>query len=281
MVIQLLLFPDCSKNGSHGNLPDFDKPYKIVELPHALKEISGICYYDKDCLLGIQDESSEVYIINYQTNEIDTLCDHKLKGDFEDISYADGNVYALKSNGHIDQFLSDSIILEKPVKFKTALSEINDCEGLAYERSTNSLLIACKEKPYVKELGKNGNSRSVYRFDLDHKQLIYKPYLSVDLQILKNKCYIEKFKPSGIAVHPVTGNYYIISSVGKSIIVMDKNGLVTDFARLNNVRFMQPEGICFDQSGEFLFISDEGKHGKANLLVYKIKGVPQNDTPLH
>jgi sugar lactone lactonase YvrE len=37
---------------------------------------------------------------------------------------------------------------------------------------------------------------------------------------------------------------------------------------LKNSIFRQPEGICFSPDGEILFISNEGKNKKGNILVF-------------
>ena len=69
------------------------------------------------------------------------------------------------------------------------------------------------------------------------------------------------FGPSGIAIHPKTREIYIISSVGKLLVILDKKGNLKYFEKLNADIFKQPEGICFEQDGT-LYISSEGKSGK-------------------
>jgi len=75
------------------------------------------------------------------------------------------------------------------------------------------------------------------------------------------------FQPSGIAVHPVSNEYYIVASVGKLLIVLGRDFEILSITKLDKRFFKQPEGICFDESGT-LFISNEGKGSKATILKF-------------
>ena len=77
------------------------------------------------------------------------------------------------------------------------------------------------------------------------------------------------FKPSGIAIHPIDGEVYIISSVGKLLIILNRSGKVQNVIELDPKIFRQPEGICFSPKGD-MFISNEGQGGKGYILKFKI-----------
>jgi uncharacterized protein YjiK len=129
--------------------------------------------------------------------------------------------------------------------------------------------------------------KAIYKFNLLEEKLENKPFLLIDLnQILdinKLSSYEKvsfkiagvfndsgdiRFQPSGIAIHPFSGHIYIIASVGKSLIVFDRKGNIRAIKKLNKKLFQQPEGICFGPNGD-LFISNEGKGGKATILKFK------------
>ena len=76
------------------------------------------------------------------------------------------------------------------------------------------------------------------------------------------------FQPSGIAIHPIDGEIYIISSVGKLLIILDRRGKVLEVKALDPKIFRQPEGICFSPAGD-MFISSEGQGGKGYILKFK------------
>ena len=84
------------------------------------------------------------------------------------------------------------------------------------------------------------------------------------------------FKPSAAAIHPIDKRLYILSSAGQLLVITDNMGKVLEAYNLNPDRNPQAEGIAFSPEGT-LFISNEGKYGKATLQIfpYKKKPVPQ------
>ena len=62
----------------------------------------------------------------------------------------------------------------------------------------------------------------------------------------------------------------MISSVGKLLTIMDREGLILGVQALDPNLFRQPEGICFSPEGD-LYISNEGKGGKGYVLKFKPK----------
>jgi uncharacterized protein YjiK len=77
-----------------------------------------------------------------------------------------------------------------------------------------------------------------------------------------------KFKPSGAAIHPLTGELYIISSVNKLLVVADRRGEVREVYRLDEGVFKQPEGIAFEPDGTMIVSNEAADHGVANLLIF-------------
>ena len=75
------------------------------------------------------------------------------------------------------------------------------------------------------------------------------------------------FQPSGIALHPVTGNLYILAHVGKMILIVDRKGSILHYLSIDPAILPQPEGICFDTDG-VLYIASEGVEAEAVLAVY-------------
>jgi len=80
------------------------------------------------------------------------------------------------------------------------------------------------------------------------------------------------FNPSGIAIHPMTNDVYMIGAKGAGMLVCcGWDGRVKGAARLDEDRFEQPEGIAFAESGELIVCSEgaKGKEGKkARILLF-------------
>jgi uncharacterized protein YjiK len=78
------------------------------------------------------------------------------------------------------------------------------------------------------------------------------------------------FAPSGIAQHPQTKQWYILSSPKRLLLVIDEQSNLVYLEQLSEKLARQPEGICFAPDGT-LYISSEGKGAKGRLLIYSPK----------
>ena len=197
----------------------------------------------------------------------------------------------LRNNGHIYRIESFKKKDRKVKKFNTPLKEKNDAEGMAYDPLLNILLIGCKGSPSIEKENLYEGYKAIYKFDLEKKELSKNPHFLIDLKRID--CYIDRnvfsrlsvkvakslrlienersFEPSGIAVHPLYADIYIISSVEKLLIVLNRRGKVLDVKELDPKIFRQPEGICFSPTGD-MFISNEGQGGKGYILKFKPHG---------
>ncbi len=260
-----------------GIIPyNLDKPSKTIKLPSELREISALSYYENNLLAAVQDENGIIYMINYKSGKIEQKIKIEAFGDFEGIEIIDRTVYMMKSNGEIirvKNFRSESPVIEK---FDLAFSSKNDCEGLGYDAQKNNLLIACKGKSALAEdlqkdlhLPEMKKYRAIYSVNIKMMKLNTKPEFLLEKKEYEKISKTDDFKPSAIAVHPVSGNIYILASAGKLLVVLDKNGNYLEHIQLVSKIFRQPEGICFSPDGEKLFISNEGKGKKGNILIFE------------
>ena len=266
------------------------KPDKSWELPKKLVEISGLSCIDEYRLACVQDEKGNIYIFNTQTGKVDRKIDFGNDGDYEGIEIIEDDAWILKSNGtlyKVNNYLKEA----EPYlqKFTTVLSRKNDAEGLAYDPIENNLLIACKGHPFLGK--KNGKEfKAIYSFSLKAKQLNLTPILLVEMDTIKYyKNYntmthlgVEllahldhskgdvSFQPSGIAIHPISGNTFILASVGNLLIVFTQTGVVMAMIKLRSKYYPKPEGICFSPDGT-LFISNEGDTDKGTILKFEMK----------
>jgi uncharacterized protein YjiK len=76
-------------------------------------------------------------------------------------------------------------------------------------------------------------------------------------------------RPSAAAIHPKTGDLYIISSQDKLLIIM-KDGVVKASYKLPKKTFRQPEGLTFAPNGD-MYISNEAAEAIANILAFRYK----------
>lgn len=256
--------------------PPFKLPYNLttpdenVTLPKALNEISGLTYYKDDKLLCVQDEEAVVYV--YDTKKKKVLYDFGFggQGDFEGIEYVDGEAYVLESNGNLFRFEppanTDAIETEVASNIrrtKTDLPAKTEVEGLGYEPKTKRLLLA------VKQGGGASSDRTVYSFDLLNRA-VFKDMQLNDEQLKGAGIDPKTYKPSGIAVHPISGEWYVLTSAGKRLLITNRQGQILGSESLNPKLFRQPEGICFAPNGD-LFIASEGDGKKGYVMRFGYK----------
>jgi len=268
---------------------DLDSPVARYKLPAYLEEISGLSYYGNGKLACIQDEKANIYIWNLEKEKIVEKYEFGNDADYEDIAVVGKTAYILRNNGSIYRIKDFKKKDRKVKKFKTELKEKNDTEGIAYDPIAKALLIACKGSPSIEKENPYEGYKAIYKFDLEEEKLVTRPQFLIDLNRLDS--YIDRsrfnrfsvkvaktlrliesetsFKPSGIAIHPLDGEIYIISSVGKLLIILNKEGKVQDVRELDPNMFRQPEGICFSPTGD-MFISNEGQGGKGYILKFEV-----------
>lgn len=250
-------------------------PQQSMKLANILKEISGLSMSEDDNILyAIQDENGIVFQLDKSTGKIIKQKRFHDDGDYEGIEMVGDKIYIVKSSGNIYEV--NDLWTEKPErkKFKFFLTKENNIEGLTYNAVSNKLILSAKGFSPAKE--ENKNNRVIYSFDLATNTLEEDPifvYEKKDMEeFVKTKVPKEnrhlfaianpgkgefKLGPSGIAIHPITKNYYTVSSRGKVLIVCHPDGSLLHFEKLNKKIHIQPEGITFDKAGN-LYISNEG-----------------------
>ena len=267
------------------NFPyDLKNPSEKFKVPGELKEISGIDRYKKTKLVCVQDEKGIIYEYDIKKGELKKSVDFGKKGDYEGVANVNDTIYVLESNGNIFQVIDLNSENQRTQEFNTPLNKDNDTEGLCFDSKNNRLLIACKKKAGAGIK----NARAIYAFDLKTKQLNESPVYLIDLDEVKS--YIAKsdpgkflseelkdlsdpkkgdvaFQPSELAIHPISGDIYVIATVGKMLIVLNPAGKIMCMKELDPDLFKQPEGITFMDDGTML-ISDEGRGGHGNILKF-------------
>jgi len=239
-------------------------------MPDALLEVSGIDWLDTNRFVCVQDELGKVFIFNTQLNKIEREIPFADNGDYEGVAVAGEAIYVLQANGSI--FEINGYKNDKPVitVYDTHLKKKQDAESLAYDEKNNRLLVA------VKAIDLNSSDyKGIYAFDLKSKQMASAPVYKIDLkhEIFQemNKGKIENsISPSDLAIHPVTGDLYILEGTKPKLLVMDSKGAMVSLYDLKGSDFSQPEGITFNPDGK-MYIANEGGKQPGNILQVELK----------
>ena len=228
-------------------------------LPKELLEVSGISWMDKERFSCIQDELGKVYIFNIRLNKIEQEITFAEKGDYEGIAIAGDILYVLDANGN-----------PKITVYKTHLKKKQDAESLAYDEKNNRLLIAVKAVDF-----NSAEYKGIYAFDLQTKSMEESPVYKIDLsnKIFNevNKGKIENsIRPSDIAIHPLTGDIYILEGTKPKLLIMNTKGELISLYDLKGSDFPQAEGIAFSADGKMYISNEGGNKEPGNILQVEL-----------
>jgi DNA-binding beta-propeller fold protein YncE len=242
-------------------------------------------FYSSHQVALVEDENGIVYYFDLGEGKVTHKVEFERKGDFEDLKVFGDTAYVLRSDGTLFQLMNLDSHTSGIVKniIHTGLTKKNNTEGLCYDKRRHALLIACKNDPGENSTGEK--EKAIYSFNPDTGVLSDTPVVRIRTHEVEKLAYgfehtiVQKymrfyrkvkqnvFQPSGLSINPVTGDLYIISSVGNLLVVVDSTSKVKHAIRLSKKVFKQPEGIDFDPAGN-LYVSNEGRNGKGNVLKF-------------
>lgn len=262
------------------------QPNTTQNLPKVLREVSGLTDINASTFACVQDEKGVLFIYDMlQNNIVDKHMFHA-DGDYEGITYANGLMYVLRSDGKLFEIANYNNDKRRITTYNTNIPAI-DNEGLCYDAQQNRLLIACKSK--AGKGPKFKDKRHIYAFNLATKKLEDKPAFIIDVNDAKAFAQLHnlpiprkkgkkknkkdgkpiiKIKTSAIAVHPINGNLYLLSAADYLFFVFSPQGKILHMEPLNPTTFNKAEGITFMPNGD-MCITNEGEDHKPTLLTFK------------
>lgn len=278
---------------SPGSIPyDLDNPDETYYMPGYLKEISGMAYYKDDKILCIQDENGEIFVLSLKKKGIVNKYGFAENGDYEDIAVYNQTAWVIRSDGRIFRIDNFEKETRKIKAFKTPLSSKNNAEGIVYDNTTKSLYIACKGSASFDKENSYKGYRAVYSVATEDMKFVEEPSFLINLR--RPECFRDEelykrfalrysgeskkeendpgFEPSGLSIHPLTSQIYLLSGTSKLLLILDRKGIIQNFKDLDPLIFVQPEGICFSPVGE-MYISNEGKDGKGTIVKFTLRNV--------
>ncbi len=239
------------------------------EMPASLTEISGMAPY-KNLLAAIQDEDGIIFLFNPATGKIEREIPFSGPGDYEGIAIVGETAWVLRADGQlfeVQNFAGQSPVMRQHA---TPLGKKQDTEGLTYDASRSRLLISVKGKD-----PEHADTKGVYAYDLNTHQLSTPPVYQLSAGnpaasgSKKKKKKSAEIRPSEIALHPATGDLYVLDGPASLLYVLDKAGASKHVYTLDKKDFPQAEGLAFTADGGF-YISTEGGKGKGAILQVKL-----------
>jgi hypothetical protein len=275
-VVLLIGFYACKPSKPAFTSPvgyDLNHPEKF-NMPESLLEISGIAFYKgkSDTVYSIQDEDGRLFRQGWMKKKQKHVVFGK-KGDYEDLAILNEMVMILESDGTLYVFPYTEATKENvgDIKIFKDILPKGEYESLYADNQTNQVYLLCKNcKDDKKDKTMSG---SIFTYNAAKKELIPSGNFAMDLSGMIEKDEILKtgLKASALTRDPRSGEWYILSSVNKVLVVATPDWKVKSVHRLNSSSFNQPEGLAFDNQSN-LFISNEGDELSAgNILKFKHK----------
>ena len=236
-----------------------------TEVPDQLKEISGVVYLGDGKFVCIQDEAGTLYFFDAASGKVEREVQFTGKGDFEAIAKAGDLFYVARADGKI--FQVDATAAKPLIKeFDTGLSIKDNIESLAYEEGSGHLFLIGKDE------SKSGKAlRDMFSFDpaVGETSRAFSVSHPGERKDGTNKKGGMKFNPSGMDIHPVTGEFYIVDGPAARIYRVTGKGEISGIYELDAKQVPQVEGISFGPAGE-CFISTEGTKNPGAILQIEL-----------
>jgi len=265
--ILIILAVSCSRNSkSYASPPgyNFSKP-NVYKLPTILDEISGVAFYPKDSgIFAIQDEKGWLFKIHLKKPLQIERWKFSNGADYEDVSRVDSTFFVLRSKGVVERFkfaTPDSVSIQ-PFRISEGKNEF---ETLYYDSSIQKLVIICKNC-------EEDSRKEVSSFIFDPASDTFSPSFKIETATIREELGEDdkfRFKPSAAAVHPLTGELYVIASVNRALVILKKDHSVRSVYKIDPALFKQPEGLTFTPKGDLIISNEAADHGVGEILFFK------------
>jgi len=256
----------CSSKSNYPSPPGYDlsKP-SVYSLPTTLDEISGVVYYPKDSsVFAIQDEKGWLFKIHLTSPLKIEKWKFSNSGDYEDVALVDSTFFVLRSKGVIEKFKFqnfDSIELQS---FKVPEEAKNEFETLYYDSSLHRLFLICKDC-------EDDKKKQVSTWSFDPVSNSFSSGFEIETSKIREQLNEkdQKLKPSAAAIHPITGELYVLASVNKALVILNKDHTVKNSYKIDPNLFKQPEGIAFTPKGGLIISNEAAEKSSADILFFK------------
>jgi hypothetical protein len=256
---------------AEGALSHYDlraAPADRWTLPKELNEISGLAVDRRGRVFAHGDERAIVYQLDPATHRVlkrFSFGHPAVRGDFEGIAVTGEQLTLTTSDGvlYTGREGQDGEAVPYTIR-DSGVGRRCEVEGLAYESSDRSLLLACKT-PRIESLR---GKVAVFGWSLDRGAPAASLRVVVPQSQVVGRVGGSTFHPSELTRDPVTGNYLVLAAREHLIAELTPAGAVADVRRLRPSLHRQPEGLAFVADGALL-VADEANGKRATLTVYR------------
>ncbi len=233
-----------------------------MQLPKALREISGLTLMPDGTLLAVADEKAHIFRINMQARLVEKLTkfgDPVKKGDFEGISLSGGHLYVVTSDGVLWRKALQADAKDY-TKLKTGVGELCEVEGLTAWELRQLLLVLCKEGRHRSTRGK----LTIYGWSIPQQMLLAEPVVQIDYRAAG----LPELHPSGISFSADGKRLFIVAAKQQSFVELNLDGSVVRGGRFPfPATHPQTEGVVITAENT-LYLADEGGKDRGRVTQY-------------
>jgi len=231
-------------------------------LPPQLLEISGLALTANGNLLGHNDENPVISVIDPRRGVVVkqfTFGERGLRGDFEGIAVASGEIFVLVSDGTIYRLREGEDGARVPhTIIDTKLGKECEFEGIAVD-AAGVIVLSCKN------LGKGAPKNQMLFYRWDPKTAQASPLAIPYVDAIGSNGW-KQLNPSDVTIDPSTKNYVVIAAQEKALIELTPDGRVVRTGPLPD-QPRQAEGVAIGDG--IIYISDEGSAEPATISLYR------------
>jgi hypothetical protein len=236
-------------------------------LPRRLREISGLALTADGRVMGHDDETAVVYQIDVDSGEVVkrfAVGDPVLRGDFEGIAIdGGGDFYLTTSGGRLYRFQEgDDRAHVTFESFDTALGEVGEIEGLAFQQAEGNVIFACKTSYTLALRG----AVALFAWSPKTPGLPARPWLTIPVVLLADAIGADSFHPSSLEFDTRTGRLVVLAGRENGMVELDAQGMLLS-ARGLGQHHRQAEGATILANGA-LVIAGEGGDAHARMSRY-------------
>ena len=244
---------------------DLAHPARIVALPAALREASGLAVWDATHLVSHNDERSTLFVIRVAdgkiVREIGIGRRGGLAGDYEDLALDGRQGYLIRSDGTLLAFMLDDTSSTVPARRDVSLTAVGcELESLSRDVSGPGLVAMCRH-----ERGKQIREgllvlRWTPRSGYDARTSFRVPWAAFGSDGSKQRF-------SGSARTPDRSGWVLVEGVHGRIVELAGDGRVIAVRARPHTLLPQVEGVAFGVDGT-LYLASEGQRGPGLLAIY-------------
>lgn len=241
------------------------EPDRHWQLPDALHEVSGLAVSPDGRLFGHNDEIGAIYEIDFDGGRVVkmfALGREDITGDFEGLTITpDGDFWLTDSRGRLLRFREGAADARVDVEtFDSGVGERCEIEGIAFQASDQSLLLACKR---MRGREARNDPQQIFAWTIGANDA--REWGQVDPDVLATAG-VRSFQPSGLEFDQRSGRLIVISANDGAIAEFSPDGAMLA-ARPLGRRHRQTEGVAIMPDGT-LILADEGGNGQALISRY-------------